>query len=175
MKKQTKTLFFILLRYFFVLFLGLGNLFLIYKVFSFPTIFVSYKFLSFFGETYYIDNIIIFNDSLIEIIGACVAGSAYYLLLILSMSFPLKPKKRFFLITFLIGIFFIINILRIVFMVFILKTEYFEKLHFLIWNFFSIALVVCLWFLGVWLFKIKEIPFYKDFKFLLSLINQKKK
>lgn len=170
-KKEFK----ILGRYILILLVSLGNLFLFYKIFTLPTLYFSYWILSLFRETVLVNNIIIFGDSLLEIVKACVAGAAYFLLFILAMSIPLETKKRIKLILFSFMSLFFINILRIVIMAFLADSFLFESLHMLIWNFFSTIFVVGVWFLSVRVFKIKEIPFYTDFMSIKSSIKKPKK
>jgi hypothetical protein len=42
--------------------------------------------------------------------------------------------------------------------------QYFDVTHMTVWYFGSTVLVVALWFVNVWIFKIKEIPIYTDAK-----------
>lgn len=157
-------------RYIIVLSVALGNLFLFYKIFTKPTIYLSYLFLSFFKETIILENLIIFGGSLLNIANACIAGSAYYFLFILSMSIPLNFSRRVKLILFSFFTFFIVNVLRIVLMAFLIESLYFQQIHFFLWHFFSTIFVVLIWLSAVKILKIKEIPFYTDY---LSIKNSK--
>jgi hypothetical protein len=49
---------------------------------------------------------------------------------------------------------------------YIYGSPFFDLLHKILWYFGSVFLTVGIWFLEVYLFKIKEIPFYSDLKFL---------
>jgi exosortase/archaeosortase family protein len=121
-------------------------------------------------------NIILVNSIPIEIIEACVAGSAYYLMLILNLSIPnIKIKKRLLLLLFSFSLFFVVNIIRIIVSSSILVSgaTWFDFAHRLFWYVGSIVFVVGIWFLSVKLFKIKEIPFYTDIKYLFSLAKKK--
>ena len=64
------------------------------------------------------------------------------------------------------GIFYVINVLRIFLMVLLLDSSWFDFTHKLFWYVGSILIVIWIWFSEVKLFKIKEIPFYSDLRFL---------
>jgi exosortase/archaeosortase family protein len=109
------------------------------------------------------------NNLFIEIIEACVAGSAYYLLLILNLSTPsIKFPKRFKLILISFASLLIVNIIRIVFLsaVFVTGASWFDIAHKVFWYVGSIIFVLVIWFLEVKYYKIKSIPFYSDLKFI---------
>jgi len=121
------------------------------------------------------DLIIINNATFIRIIPACVAGSAYLLLLIINLTVPMSLKKRIntLLVSFLILLG--LNILRI-FSLSILyhnSTPYFDFTHKLFWYGLSTVFVIAIWFYAAKLFSIKEIPVYSDFKLLMKGIKKK--
>ncbi len=168
----------LIIRYLLIFIAGLGNLSIFYKVFYPLTFHLSAFILSLIGDvvSFYALNLIMFNQTAIEIINACVAGSAYYLLLILILSLPnIKILRRIFIFAFAFGVLLILNVLRIVFMGLIAGTSYFESVHMLFWYFVSIVFVVGIWFLTVKLFSIKEIPIYSDLKYLLEKAKQPKR
>ncbi|MEM4330967.1 MAG: pacearchaeosortase [Candidatus Pacearchaeota archaeon] len=154
----------IFLRYLIVLLMGVSNLFIFYQIFSFPTLYASYYLISLKEPAQIIENTIVLNEKLIDIKNSCVSGSAYYLLFILSMSFSIPFLKRIKLISFLFFSFFLLNVFRIFFMAIIINENFFEDIHLFLWKFFSTLFVILLWFSAVYLFKIKEVPFYSDFK-----------
>lgn len=165
-------------RYIILLLVSLGNLFIFYKIFFLPTFYLSGFFLTIFGKTVllYKFGTIIFNDVAIEIVNACVAGSAYYLLFILSMSIQnIKIKKRILVILFSFMTLLIINVIRISIMALIVKNPYFDSIHLFVWRIMSIIIVILVWFLSVRIFKIKETPFYLDFKYLLEQVKKSKR
>jgi len=169
MKKGKEFIYSIFVRYFILILVALPNFWIFYFIFTPFTIYPVYILLNIiFGAN--ISGNLIFIESFsspIEIIGACVAGSAYYLLLILNLSIPnIKFNKRIKMIGFAFVSFLIINILRIVILslIFILKPEIFDISHKLSWYVGSIVLVVAIWFVEVKKFNIKEIPFYSDMK-----------
>jgi len=115
-------------------------------------------------------NSIFFLGEYIELVGACIAGAAYYLLIIFNLVTPMKITKRIYSIVFMFGIFWILNILRILLfsVLWVYGFEYFSFTHKLTWYFGSTILVVFIWFITVWLFNIRNIPVYSDFVNLFS-------
>lgn len=164
-------------RYILILIFGLGNLFIFYKIF-YPLTFMPVNFiLEMLGETkvFYTLNLILYNTIAIDLVGACIAGAAYYLIFILVMSTGnLASLKRLKILLLSMLIFLVFNIVRIIIMVLIANKDYFTSVHMFFWYFISIIFVVLIWFLMVRLFKIKDIPVYSDLKFLLNSIRGKK-
>ena len=164
-----------LIRYFIILLVALPNLFIFYFVFTPLTIYPLFElFKLFFKDVFLVDNVFyISGNYLIEIIGACIAGSAYYLLFILNMSVPnIVIKKRIKMILFSFTILLCLNIIRIFILslTFVSKSSSFELLHKLFWYAGATIFVVLIWFIEIKLFKIKEIPIYSDFKHLIKKV-----
>jgi len=161
----------ILLRYLFLLILVVFSLPLIYRIFTPLTINVSAALLnSLYKIVVYNDIIVINSLTFIQIIPACVAGSAYLLLLILNLTVPMEFKRRIHAILLSFLILFVLNILRI-FLLSILyhnNVPYVDFTHKLFWYVLSTVFVVFIWFLVVKIFSIKEIPAYTDFKYLMK-------
>jgi len=178
MKKQLNNLHNILFRYAFLILIALPNLGFFYFVFTPLTIYPVYFILNLFFDASLLGNIILLNREIpIEFIDACIAGSAYYLLLILNLSTPgIDIKKRIKLILISFGALLILNVLRIflLILIFIFGYAFFDITHLLFWYFLSIIFVVAVWFFQVRFFKIKEVPFYSDINFLYknSLIKK---
>jgi len=107
------------------------------------------------------------------IVPACVAGAAYYFLLILNLTTPMPLSKRLKTILFSLLIFYLINTIRIILfaILFFKGFKFFDLTHTLSWYFGSTILVIAIWFLTIWLFKIQNIPIYTDFKNMLSDIK----
>ncbi len=170
MKKISNVLSDIFIRYFLVFLLGFGNLYVFYIIFTPLTSQVIYFLLTLFGETIIKDGIFYFNNFDFKIIGACVAGAAYYLLFVLVMiSGAIKWKKRIMMLLFGFISLFLLNVLRIFVLVHLYWSVYFSFIHWWLWHVFSILLVVGIWFLMVKIFKIKSVPFVTDFKYILKL------
>ncbi len=176
-KRGFKDLLSLCVRYLILIITGIPNFWLFYFLFTPLTVYASYfLFKLFYQNTLLMSNIILVNSIPIEIIDACVAGSAYYLLLIFNLSIPnIKIKKRLLLLLFSFSLFFIVNIIRIIVSSALLVSGaiWFDFAHRLFWYIGSIVFVVGIWFFSVKLFKIKEIPFYTDIKNLFSLAKKK--
>jgi len=166
----------VFLRYLILIAVALPNFWIFYFIFTPLTVYPVYFLLSFFYDSLLIGNIILVNDVAIDLIKACIAGSAYYLLLILNLSIPkIKIQKRIKMILFAFGIFLAVNVLRIFLLgIMILeKSSLFNFTHQLFWYLVSIVFVVGIWFTEVKIFKIKEIPFYSDIVFVYKKIFKK--
>ncbi len=174
--RENKKAILIFLKYLLVLSL-MFSLPIIYKIFTPFTIISTSKILSIFYDINVAGDLIIYNSYTIQIIAACVAGSAYLLLLILNLTTQINLKKRLYSILFTFILFFSLNILRIV----ILATIYFndsalfDVTHKIFWYGLSTLFVIIIWFLTVKIFKIKGIPIYNDLRYLYSLTRSKSK
>jgi len=163
-------------RYIIILFAGLGNLFIFYKIFTPLTTKLSAFILNIFTTITLISNTIILPSKTIQIIPACVAGSAYYLLFILNLATPeIKINKRIKIILFSFSSLLILNVARILILSQITNQNLFNILHLVFWYLLSTIFVVAIWFISVKLFQIKEIPFYSDIKFILKYKRHSRK
>ncbi len=175
-----KNLLKIFVRYLIIVLIAIPNLFIFYFIFTPATIYPVFGlFKIFFKEVLLIGNTFqISNEFFIEIIPACIAGSAYYLLFILNFSIPkIKIKKRIKMLLFSFAFLLILNILRIIilsliFVYFPETSNLFDISHKLFWYFGTTIFVVLIWFIEVKTFKIKEIPVYSDIKFLYREIKK---
>jgi exosortase/archaeosortase family protein len=122
------------------------------------------------------DIIVIFPDTVMQIIAPCVAGSAYLLLLILNLTLPMKLKTRVYSILFSIILLFILNTMRILVLAVLLvnNSQFFSFTHKLFWYVLSTVFVVGIWLFTAFLFRIKQIPVYSDIKYLIRSIKVKK-
>jgi exosortase/archaeosortase family protein len=164
------------IRYLVLVLVAIPNLSLFYYIFSPLTIYPSYWLFTLVFDASLYQNLILLNStSVIEIIPSCVMGSAYYLLLILNLSVPgIKLGKRLFMIVSAFLTLLIINVLRI-FLLGVLYTSnspWSDPLHVFFWYFLSIIFILGIWFAQTKIFKIKEIPFYSDIKFLYQEIKE---
>jgi exosortase/archaeosortase family protein len=171
------------IRYLILVLIAFPGLVLFYKIFTPLTIYPSYWIFSIFFNTSIYSNIILLNSAtVIEIVPACIMGSAYYLLLILNLSIPdINLKKRLTMILTSFAALLIVNVIRIVILgsLYNFNSILGDPLHTFFWYFLSIFFVVGIWFAQVKIFKIKGIPFYTDLKFLfghssLKASNKKK-
>lgn len=167
----------IVMRY--IILLGLVfSLPLFYKIFSpltiYPVVWLLHRA---YGEIILTQNIIsIFGKILIELIPACIAGSAYLLLLILNLSLPMGLKQRIYTILASFTILLVLNIFRIFILslMYVNGNDFFDITHKLFWYGLSTFFVVGIWFLMVRLFKIKGIPVYTDIKYFIKEIKRGK-
>ena len=111
----------------------------------------------------------------IEIIAACVAISAYCLLLILNLTTQMTRKQRVYSICFSVISLLIVNIIRIaVFSILYTKSLWwFNTIHLISWYSLNIIIVVLIWFASVYIFKINNIPVYDDFKNIRRSMKRK--
>lgn len=179
MKKRKNNIKDILLRYSTLVIIGLVGINFFYFLFFSLTIYPVYFILKiFFNASLNLDIITINNLPSIKIIGACIAGSAYYLLLILNLAVPnIKLEKRIKLLLFSFASLLVINILRIFLLsiMFVQGISFFDLTHKLFWYVGSTLFVVAIWFIGVKIFHIKEIPFCSDIKFLWENLRKNTK
>jgi exosortase/archaeosortase family protein len=165
-KAGKKLLLGLALRYSLAILLGFF-IFAFYSIFTPVTMFLLKLFMK---DASISGNLICKNGITIEIIGACVGGSAYYLLLVLNLLTPnIKARKRVLMFLFGAALFFIFNFIRL----FLLLTLAFKGIdvyfyHKALWYIGSTAFVFLIWLLCIWIFKIKEIPFVSDVKSLLN-------
>lgn len=178
-KKINRRLFLdIIIRYLILVLVALPNLFIFYFVFTALTVYPVYFLLGLFFDVAFLSKVyILVNNVPIELISACIAGSAYYLLLVLNLATPkIKLKTRIYALLFSLAAFLILNILRIFILSALAVTgfSFFDVTHLIFWYGFSTIIVVGIWFAEVKIFRIKEIPFYSDIKFLYKKSVMKK-
>lgn len=165
----------ILIRYFLIALLSLNGLYLFYIVFTPLTIYPIYLFYKVFYNATLSGSTIIFPfKAHIEIVFSCIAGSAYFLLFALNIAIPsIKLNKRLRMMAFAFGVFLLINIIRIIFLgeLFLARSSLYEISHLIFWYFLSTIFIVCIWFAEIKIFKIKQIPFYTDIKYIISKIK----
>jgi exosortase/archaeosortase family protein len=178
-QSESNQLAFILARYVFLLAIGLFLAYsgFFYKLFLLLTIYPVSFLLSIFYDSFVYQNMVLVETMNIEIISACVAVSAYFLLLILNFTVSMSLKQRIKTLIFSFAALLILNILRI-FILSVLLLEnfvYFDIVHKIFWYSLSILFVAGIWLLAVFLFGVKNIPVYSDFKFIFSLLKSSKK
>ncbi len=170
--------FFTIGRYLLLVILSIFNLALFYMLFTPLTLYPSFFIIHLFKPAAYLISqsatMQIGNNS-IQLVNACIAGSAYYLLLILNLTTPMSLKTRIKSIFFLFGSFLILNVLRIVVFAFLFLGGYsaFDVAHKLVWYFGSTVMLLVVWFANVRFLNILSIPLYTDIKTLLDDIKHK--
>jgi len=174
---DNKDAFYLVVRYVICLLLGLNSLYIIYKVFTPLTLYtVLFILKAIYSSANLFLNNISFSSSSISITQACIAGAAYYLLIILNLTTPITIKKRVKSLAFLILLFLIINICRIIIFAVLFDKgfRYFDLSHTIAWHIGSTIVIIALWFISIRLFDIKEIPIYSDIKSLYKKNKDKK-
>jgi hypothetical protein len=109
-----------------------------------------------------------FSNS-IEIIDACVAGSAFFLLLILNLSTrEIGILKRIGLFIFEASLLFLFNISRLLVIIplYLNGSTLFPIIHQVFWYGLSILFVILIWLFGALVFRIRKIPVYSDIMLL---------
>ena len=168
--REAKLLLGMFARYLALLLMGTGNLYIIYAILTPLTLHTLTAILSIFTTPILIDNFIILTGVTIEIIPACVAGAAFYLLLIFALSVPdVKPVTRTKAILTSFAILFALNILRILAIIPLIKSSNFQTIHWITWHIASTIFVVATWLATITIYKIKSIPVYTDLKYLIRL------
>jgi exosortase/archaeosortase family protein len=161
------------MRYLILLLFVLANIF----AFFLPkaTIYSAFFIISLFSNATLTNNVINLHGANIDLAAACIAISAYYLLLILNLSTPMPLGKRIYSLMLSFSLLFIINTLRITLFSFLFVSlqPVFSALHFMTWFIFSSVLVFLVWYANIIFFNVKEIPVYSDLKFLIKSIRNK--
>ena len=165
-----KEVYFVFFRYILLILLGIPNLYLFYLVFTPLTVHPTFFILNLIDPSSYIvpaaTNTIFFKGYFASLIPACIAGAAYYLLLILNLTTPMSVKTRVKSILFLFASFLVLNLIRIsIFAVLLTRGyQYFDLTHTATWYFGSTIMVILIWFINVLIFRIREIPIYTDIR-----------
>jgi len=182
MKKEDKNILGIFVRYLILIALAFPSLWIFYFIFTPLTVYPVYFLLNIFFDVSLISQTVILIGSVvpIEIIEACVAGSAYYFLAILNLTTAkIKTNTRIYMLLLAFFSFLVINVVRIFFLslLAISGSSFFDITHIIFWYVISIVFVVGIWFTQVKVFKIKEIPLYSDIMFLYkkSKMNNRKR
>ncbi|MEK6844525.1 MAG: pacearchaeosortase [Nanoarchaeota archaeon] len=164
----------LLARYLILIILSIGNLYLFYAVFTPLTVYPVSWILNIFYNAFIMNETMInLNGIIISIIPACVAGAAYYLLLVLNMTTPMKINKRIKSILFLFLSFLALNILRMIIFstLYLNGFEYFNLAHKTVWYAGSTIILAGIWFVNVWIFNINKIPVYTDINEIVKSIR----
>lgn len=164
-------------RYLILFIIAIFNIAIFYDIFTPLTVWPTFAVLKHLYSAQLLEgNVIFFKGYYANILPACVAGAAYYLLLILNLTTPMHIGKRIKSILFLMISFLIINTARIITfaMIVFVGYQYFDLAHMLTWYLGSTLIVVAVWFVNVWIFKIEAIPIYTDtFRIFQDIFHNK--
>jgi exosortase/archaeosortase family protein len=178
MKIEDKKFLSIILRYLFLALIAIPGFDFFYFIFLPLTKFPVFYLLGFFYEPAVVGNAIFILDKSIEIVNACVAGSADYFLLMLNFATPnIKSVRRLKMVLFGFLIFLGINIVRIfvLSLMYLNDSQFFDFTHKLFWYLGSTLFIVVIWFVQVRKNKVRSIPFYSDLKYIYGKSSFKKK
>ncbi len=178
MKKESKNLAFIFTKYLILSLIALFLLDYFYKALLPLTIYPVVLLLNTaYHSTAQGMTILIDNLPKIELVEACIASSAYFLLILLNLSITMKARTRALSIIFSIVLFLAVNILRIFIfsLLYLNNFKYFDITHLFFWYIVSGVLIFLVWLVTIKTFKIRGIPFYTDLKLVYSQIKRKTK
>ncbi len=100
---------------------------------------------------------------------ACIASAAYWLFWVLIVSLKdVNVKKKIKALLSCYFLFFLMNIFRIILLIFIsLKfgDKWFDLVHLTFWKFVSGVYVALVWIIVIKIYKINAVPLYDDLKF----------
>ena len=173
LKTSQLDIFKIFFRYLIIFVSGLSELYIYYLIFTPLTVYLVYFFLKIFAGIFnfnvlLVNNVFFLKNYSIEIIKACVGGSAYFLLFALNLSIPFEFKKRLKALGFSFSVLLLFNVFRILILITVLflGISLFNEIHKIFWYFLNILAVALIWLAEIKIFKIKEIPVYSDLKLL---------
>ena len=174
MKKEDKKLIYLLLRYLSLVLIALVLLPLAYPILLNVTIYSSNFLINLVTHSQVNGSIISVGEYQIEIVSACVASSAYFLLVLLNLSSSMTNKKRLLSIAFSLVLFLLVNVVRIFIfsLMYINNFRYFDITHLVFWYIVSGVIVFLVWIATIKAFKIRGIPFYSDLKEVYSNIKK---
>lgn len=150
---------------------GIFALPLFYLVFRVPTIYLTYFLSNIFYHVHISGTALVFGSISVGIIDACVAGIAYFILLVLNLSTSgISFLKRVYLFLFSSLIFLMVNVIRIFLLIVLLinGSTWFDMAHLIFFYVMSIVFVFLIWILSLSVFRIREIPVYSDVKAIVS-------
>ena len=154
----------------------------LYYLLTWVTIIVPYIVLPVFGysvKLIYSTPSLLVNGVEFEFIQACIATSAYYLLILLILTTKdigfKKSIKMLLLGSFLI---LLMNVLRIILLMLIvlnLGENWFEIVHITFWYFVSSVYVFLVWIFLIKKFNVHNIPIYSEAKYLINQMKKRRK
>ena len=154
----------------------------IYYSLTWVTMIIPYAILSIFGysvKIIYSTRSLFINGSEFVMIEACIATSAYYLLILLILTTKdIGFKKSISMLLLGSLLILLMNIFRIIFLILtVLKLgdNWFGIIHMTFWYFISSIYVFLVWILLIKKFNVHNIPIYSDAKYLINQIKKKRR
>ncbi|MBM3232685.1 pacearchaeosortase [Candidatus Pacearchaeota archaeon] len=168
----------LVIRYDILLIISLTQHWLLYEIFTPLTLYPLFWIISIFTKAMILPltSTIETSGLTFSLVPACVAGSAYYLLLILNLTTKMTFTQRLKSILFILTTFYVLNLIRLLVFVFLYSSTvpFTDSLHIITWYIVSILFVVGIWFYNVYLFKIGGLPIVDDFSDLWNAIKNRK-
>ena len=144
-----------------------------YWIFSPWTLHSTYWILNLVYNVVLEGNLITFDSVTFALIPACTAATAYLLLtMLILVTRGIKLLTRIKIWIYGCLLILVFNTLRIFLLIWIYVTfgqNYFDALHLVFWHVISTVVVVLIWIGLTKKYKVKGIPIYSDFKYILSL------
>jgi len=142
-----------------------------------PTIYTLYKTLRLIYPEVILENIYIFvNGHLFEISSICMMGAVYWFLLLLVLATAnLRLSTRVLSIALAWLAVFVFNIIRMILLISIVNSSYFDSSHWIFENIIAAIVLVLIWWAIVRLYHIESVPFYSDLKYIQSITPPPKK
>ncbi|MDP3918934.1 MAG: pacearchaeosortase [Nanoarchaeota archaeon] len=147
---------------------------LIYIILYQITVYPAYGILQLFYDFTIQEQSFIFDSVTFTFIPACIAVTAYIVMAVLTITTRgLSLKKGLTIFAYGFMAIYFANLIRIITLISIyinFGKNYFNTLHFIIWNFLSTIFVVLVWIYLTNHYKVKGIPVYDDLKYLIKKI-----
>ena len=145
-----------------------------YWIFSPWTLHSTYWILNLVYDVVLEGNLITFDSVTFALIPACTAATAYLLLtMLILVTRGIKLLTRIKIWIYGCLLILVFNTLRIFLLIWIYVTfgqNYFDALHLVFWHVISTVVVVLIWIGLTKKYKVKGIPIYSDFKYIISLL-----
>ncbi len=145
-----------------------------YLIFSTWTLHSTYWILNLVYDVVLEGNLITFDSVTFALIPACTAATAYLLLtMLILVTRGIKLLTRIKIWIYGCLLILVFNTLRIFLLIWIYVTfgqNYFDALHLVFWHVISTVVVVLIWIGLTKKYKVKGIPIYSDFKYIISLL-----
>lgn len=166
----------IVIRYLLIVFVSLFAMKYLEQMLSFSTITVLTGLLKYlYGDVGAISRYVLVDDQIIEITRECVMGLLYWMLFVLVFTTAKLSLSRRFAALFMAGtLMFVSNIIRMIFLISIVKMPYFNGVHGVFQYIVAPLWLFLVWIITIRLLNIEAVPVYSDAKYLWDLMDKKK-
>lgn len=151
----------------------------VYFLLTYPTISLSSVLVKMVHPGAVVSGTVLSIDGVaVEFIRACIAPSAYVLLIVLLLLTPGLSFKTFFAAMLSgVALLLVLNVVRIFVLIELLVVKgvnYFQAVHLLFWMLLSSVAVALVWIFLVHRFTIRQIPVYDDLVTVYTRLSMKK-